>query len=171
MLTEETKKIIQNLQKRYPQRRSALIPALHIAQAEAGYLPREVQIEVAQLFEIDANEIHSIVTFYDMFFEEPVGKHLLHVCKNVSCMLRGGDQLLLNLCRKLKVAPRQVSADGEFTIIPSECLGACDRAPMMLVDDKVVGPVNEEDLDRILEEARQGPGHPSPIPIEGGRYA
>jgi NADH-quinone oxidoreductase subunit E len=75
-------------------------------------------------------------------------------------MLRGGDELLQNLCHHLQVEPRKMSADGDFTIIPSECLGACDRAPMMLVDDKVVGPVDSDDLSKILQEAKLGPGHP-----------
>jgi NADH-quinone oxidoreductase subunit E len=162
MLTEETKKAILELQKLYPEKRSALIPALHLAQADAGYLPREIQNEVASLFGLDPNEVNAVVTFYDMFYEEPVGKHLIHVCKNASCMLRGSDPLLKSLCQKLNVAPRQMTSDGEFTVIPSECLGACDKAPMMLVDDKVVGPVKETDLDGILAEAKKSPGHPCP---------
>lgn len=166
MLTEKTKNLILDLQKQYPVKRSALIPALHLAQAELGYLPQEIQNEVAKLFEIDPNEVNAVVTFYDMFFEEPTGKHLVHVCKNVSCMLRGADGLLTKLCQKLQVKPGKVTADKEFTIIPSECLGACDRAPMLLVDDQVVGPVKEEDLDRILAEAKKGKGHPSPVDTE-----
>lgn len=162
MLKLKTIQLIQDLQKKYPEKRSALIPALHLAQAEKGYLPRETQDEIATLFDIDPNEVNSIVTFYDMFFEEPVGKHIIHVCKNVSCMLRGGDELLRNLCHHLKVDPREPTADGEFTIIPSECLGACDRAPMMIVDEKVIGPVNEADFDKILKEAKKGGGHPCP---------
>lgn len=163
MLSEETKKAILELQKLYPVKRSALIPALHLAQAEVGYLPREIQNEVAELFGVDPNEVNSIVTFYDMFFEEPVGKHLLHVCKNVSCMLRGGDNLIQKLCEKLKVEPGETTDDGEFTVIPSECLAACDRAPMILVDDKVVGPVQESDLNSLLAEAKRSAGHPSPM--------
>lgn len=164
MLTTDTRNTIIDLQKLYPVKRSALIPALHLAQAEVGYLPREVQNEVADLFGIDPNEVNSVVTFYDMFFEEPIGKHTIHVCKNVSCMLRGCDVLLKQLCSKLNIAPGETSADGEFTVIPSECLGACDLAPMMIVDDKVVGPVFENELDQVLEEAKKGPGHPSPMP-------
>lgn len=164
MLTENTKKAILELQKSYPEKRSALIPALHLAQAEIGYLPREAQNEVAALFNIDPNEVNAVVTFYDMFFEEPVGKHLIHVCKNVSCMLRGSDGLIHKLCQKLQIEPGETSPDGEFTLITSECLAACDKAPMMLVDDKVIGPVQEEDLDKILAEAKKGPGHPSPVP-------
>lgn len=166
MLTELTRNAILELQNKYPEKRSALIPALHLAQREAGYLPREIQNEVAALFDIDPNEVNAVVTFYDMFFEEPVGKHLIHVCKNVSCMLRGSDGLIDKLCHKLQVKPGEISADGEFTIIPSECLAACDRAPMMLVDEKVIGPVSENNLDQILAEAKKGPGHPSPITPE-----
>ena len=160
MLNQQTIKLILDLQAKYPEKRSALIPALHLAQAENGYLPIEVQEEVAALFNLDVTEVHAVVTFYDMFFEKPVGKHVIHVCKNLSCMLRGSDALLQDLCRSLNVEPRQMTQDALFTIIPSECLGACDKAPMMIVDDKVVGPVDVKDLPKILEEAKKGPGHP-----------
>lgn len=163
MLTETTKNKILEMQALYPEKRSALIPALHLAQSEAGYLPREIQNEVAELFGIEPNEVNAVVTFYDMFFEEPVGKHLIHVCKNISCMLRGCDSLLDGLCRKLQIQPGGTTADGEFTVIPSECLGACDRAPMMLVDEEVAGPVSEKEIDAILAEAKKGAGHPSPV--------
>ena len=163
MLSEKTQKAILELQKLYPVKRSALIPALHIAQAEVGYLPLETQSEVAALFELTTNEVNSVVTFYDMFFEKPVGKHLIHVCKNVSCMLLGADGLLQQVCQKLQIKPGETTADGEFTVIPSECLAACDKAPMMLVDDRVIGPVQETDLDNILSEAKKSPGHPSPM--------
>lgn len=163
MLTEKTIQAILNLQKLYPVKRSALIPALHLAQAEVGYLPTAVQEEVAALFEIDLNEVNAIVTFYDMFFEKPTGKHIIHVCKNLSCMLRGCDELLSSLCHRLQIKPGETSADGEFTVIPSECLAACDKAPVMLVDDKVIGPVAASDIESILNEAKKGPGHPCPI--------
>lgn len=166
MLSEEIKNAILDLQRQYPVKRSALIPALHLAQTQLGYLPTEIQNDVARLFDINPNEVNAIVTFYDMFFEEPTGKHLLHVCKNVSCMLRGADGLLARLCQKLQVSPGGTTTDENFTVLASECLGACDRAPMMLVDDKVIGPVLEGDLDRLLEEAKRGPGHTSPMEKE-----
>jgi len=90
-----------------------------------------------------------------MFFTEPVGKHLIHVCKNASCMLRGSDPLLKNLCEKRNIQSGKTNQDGQFTVLPSECLGACDRAPMMIVNEEVVGPVKEEEIDRILAEAKQ----------------
>lgn len=163
MLSDETKNSILKLQEMYPKKRSALIPALHLAQLEAGYLSREIQNEVADLFGIDPNEVNAVVTFYDMFFENPSGKHVLHVCKNVSCMLRGGDSVLEKLCQKLKIQPGETTADGEFTLIASECLAACDRAPMVLVDEKIVGPVEVNELDQILAEAKKGQGHPCPV--------
>lgn len=153
-LSEKTKEAILNLQKEYPQTRSALIPALHLAQSENGYLPLEIQKEVADLFGIDATEVKAIVSFYDMFFEKPMGKHIIHICKNASCMLRGCDELIEALCAKLAIKPGETSHDGAFTVITSECLAACDRAPMMLVDEKVVGPVQESGLDQILQEAK-----------------
>lgn len=170
MLTEKTRELILKLQQEYPDRRSALIPALHLAQEEVGYLPSEVQQEVADLFEIALNEVHSIVSFYDMFFDKPVGKHLLHVCKNASCMLRGSDQILKKICEKLQIAPGETTADGEFTVIPCECLAACDRAPMMLADEKVVGPIQESELDALLEDVKKGSGHPSPVQDLGKFY-
>lgn len=163
-LKDSSKKSILDLQKLYPKKRSALIPALHLAQTEYGYLPVEIQQEVADLFGLDLNEVQSVVSFYDMFFEKPVGKHLIHVCKNISCMLRGSDNLLENLCTRLKVKPGETSENGEFSVISSECLGACDRAPMLLVDDQVYGPVKEGDLEKIIEESKKRQGHPSLLP-------
>lgn len=150
---------IRQLQKQYPVKRSALIPALHVAQKEYGYLPVIIQQEIAELFEIHETEVHAIVTFYDMFYEEPTGRHHLHVCKNASCMLRGADHILKGLCDRLCVKPGGTSSDGEFTVIACECLGACDLAPMLIVDEEVVGPVQEGDLDRLLSEAKKRGGH------------
>ncbi len=166
MLTEQTKQAIKNLQKRYPTKRSALIPSLHLAQAQIGYLPIEAQEEVALLFEINVNEVHAVVSFYDMFFEKPGGKHVIHVCKNVPCMLRGADSILEKMCLQLKIQPGDTTEDGEITVIASECLAACDRAPMMLLDEEVIGPVDEKDLPSILSRLQLKKGHPSPVSLE-----
>lgn len=150
-MKEETIDAINKLQEQYPEKRSALIPALHLAQKEQGYLPLEVQQEVADLFGLDLNEVHAVVTFYDMFYEKPKGKHIIHVCKNLSCMLKGSDGVLKTLCQKLNISPGETTDDGNFSVIPSECLAACDRAPMMLIDEEVVGPVKESDLEALLQ--------------------
>lgn len=150
MLSKKTVEEILELQKKYPQKRSALIPALHLAQNEVGYLPPEIQNEIASLFELSPNDVHGIVTFYDMFFENPVGNEMIHVCKNVSCMLRGADGLIEAICKKLNITSNETSDDGKYTLIRSECLGACDKAPMMIVGEKVVGPVKEGDLGELF---------------------
>lgn len=156
MLSQETQNAIKKLQELYPKKRSALIPALHLAQKEVGYLPLEVQEIIAELFCIDTTEVLACVSFYDQFFEKPIGKTCLHVCKNASCMLRGSDELLSTLCQKLEIAPGETTKDGEFTVIPSECLGACDLAPMMIVGEEVVGPVSLDELDALLSRGSHG---------------
>jgi NADH-quinone oxidoreductase subunit E len=165
-LSTKIRDAILRLQTAYPEKRSALIPALHLAQSEIGYLPLEIQQEVATLFGIAASEVNGVVTFYDMFHEEKVGKHHLHVCKNVSCMLRGSDELLKQLCERLGINPGETTSDGEFTVIPCECLGACDKAPMMLVDEEVAGPIAPYDLENLLTKAKHSRGHPSPMEID-----
>lgn len=165
-LSEKTREAILRLQTAYPKKRSALIPALHLAQKEIGHLPLEIQKQVAELFGIETTEVHAVVTFYDMFHEEKVGRHLIHACKNISCMLRGGDELLKGLCQKLRIKPGETTEDGEFTLLPSECLGACDKAPMLLVDEEVAGPLSEGDLDTLISEAKKKQGHPSPMEAE-----
>lgn len=151
MLTQETRQAILDLQKLYPEKRSALIPALHLAQEEEGYLPLEIQEEVAALFGIDPNEVHSVVTFYDMFYEKPMGKKIVHLCKGISCMLRGSDPLLEKVCQTLNVKPGETTADREYSILPCECLGACDRAPAALVSHEIIGPVNAP--EQLLEDS------------------
>lgn len=157
-LSEKTRQEILDLQKKYPVKRSALIPALHLAQNETGYLPKEIQEEVATLFEITANEVQSIVTFYDMFFDHPVGKRIIHLCKGISCMLNGCDEIAAKLCNHLKVPPGGTTEDGETTVILSECLGACDKAPMALVDHEVIGPLPSDNLDPLLSEGKKPHG-------------
>jgi len=156
MLKDETKNAINELMKLYPEKRSALIPALHLAQAEKGYLPKDVQAEVAVLFAIEPSEVLAIVSFYDMFYEKPVGKKVVHICKNLSCMLRGSDELLEKICTRLKINPGETTADGEFTLLKSECLAACDLAPVLQVNDELIGCVQDVHLDEILGEKGKG---------------
>lgn len=150
---------INRLQSLYPEKRSALIPALLAAQKEISYLPKEIQKEIAILFNLDATEVHSVVTFYDMFHENPVGKHLIHLCKNASCMLRGSDAIMEGFCKHLKIQPHETTEDGEFTLIPSECLGACDKAPMILMDEDVVGPLNVDEIEPLLDKTKKRGRH------------
>lgn len=149
-LSLKTKQEILQMQEQYPEKRSALIPALHLAQKEWGYLPASIQKEVGDLFHLSLQEVQSVVSFYDLFFEEPVGKHIIRVCKNLSCMLRGSD-LVVRAFEKEGSLRRGVTTK-EVTLLEVECLGACDLAPAALVDEELVGELDEEKVQKVVKE-------------------
>ena len=127
---------------KYPRKRGALLAALHLVQKELGYIARDSAVELAALFDLHPIEVMEVVTFYNMFFDRPQGRHQVRVCTNLPCSLRGSRDLLRELERHLGVAAGETSADGRITLGSEECLGACAWAPMMRVDD-----VYHEDLD------------------------
>jgi NADH:ubiquinone oxidoreductase subunit E len=134
---------------KYPQRRSALIPALHAAQRLHGWCSPEAIEQVACVLAITPGEAAAVATFYDMFETTPVGRQTIYVCTNISCSLRGGDAIL---------AAMRDAADGDadFNIRGFECLGACDMAPMASVNGEFVGPLKEADCGSIVEQLRSG---------------
>ncbi|NBP94274.1 MAG: NADH-quinone oxidoreductase subunit NuoE [Gammaproteobacteria bacterium] len=127
---------------KYPSRRAAVKSALRYAQAEHGWVTEEVVSAVAELLSLRPIEVFEVATFYDMFYTQPVGRHPIRVCTNVSCKLRGADRVVQSLCATLNVKLGEVTADGRFTVFEAECLGACGGAPMM-----AVGNDYHEDLD------------------------
>jgi NADH-quinone oxidoreductase E subunit len=133
---------------RYPQRRGALLPALHLAQREHGWISPEIARELAEIFEIRSIDVMEVVSFYNMFFDRPQGRHHVHVCTNLPCSLRGARGLMRALEAHLGVEAGETTADGRITLGHEECLGACAWAPMLRVDD-----VYHENLD--LESARR----------------
>lgn len=134
---------------KYPQFRSALIPALHAAQRLHGWCSPEAIEQVACVMRITPGEAAAVATFYDMFETKPVGSQTIYVCTNISCSLRGGDRILARM---------RAAADGDedFNIRGFECLGACDMAPMASVNGEYVGPLDDGDCDLIIEQARAG---------------
>src|SRR5438034_1445779 len=132
-LSESARAEIQAALTYYPQRRTAILPALRIAQRDQGFLGIETVNEVAELMELDPNAVHMLVTFYDMLYRDPKGKYVLGVCKNISCYLRGADEILEHLQEKLGVGIGQTTPDGLFTIRAFECLAACGTAPALLL--------------------------------------
>jgi NADH-quinone oxidoreductase subunit E len=154
-LSERAKEEILRLQGLYPQARSALLPALFVAQGEAGFLSQEVLEEVAGLFQLPVNEVASVASFYTLFHRKPVGRHVIHFCTNLSCMLNGAEEILDHLCRRLGVRPGETTGDGLFTVKEAECLAACDIAPMMLVDEEIYGHLTPQRVDEILERYRE----------------
>jgi NADH-quinone oxidoreductase E subunit len=146
---------IQKAASRYPQRRSAVMPALRLAQeAHEGWLPPEALREVADALDLTPAEVEAVATFYDMFNREPVGRHLVEVCTNLSCALVGAKQVVDALEVELGIPPGGTSEDGEVTFRLIECAGGCGYAPVVIVDHLYREPTRPEDVAGLVEELR-----------------
>lgn len=118
----------------YAQPRSALLPALHAAQEQCGYLSDAALSDVAEALGLSVSDVTSVATFYSMFLTEPAGRHQIRVCTNISCYLNGCGDVLERLCRRLGIRPGETTPDGRVTLEAVECLAACEEAPVLLVD-------------------------------------
>ena len=156
MLTEQAKQRIADLRQKYPERQSALLPALYLAQGEIGYLPDEALDEVAGLLDLPPAEVESVASFYTMFYRHPVGKNIISLCTNLSCHLLGADTLAGYLEKSLGVASGETTADGLFTLEFVECIGACDYAPAMLVNGALHKNMTQEKVDALLQQLKAG---------------
>jgi NADH-quinone oxidoreductase E subunit len=154
VLSSEAKKDIEKLKSVYETNQSALIPALHRAQADQGWLSAETQSEVAKLLDLSLQTVAGVVSFYTMFHQKPVGKYLLQVCRNLSCTMLGGQELRKKLEERLGISEGETTPDGRFTLIEVECLGSCGTAPVLMVNDRYVENVKAADVDRLLSELR-----------------
>jgi NADH-quinone oxidoreductase subunit E len=152
MLTQEAKDKLIELLKAYPSARSAVLPALHVAQEDQGYLGPEVIREVAEHFNLTPGDVESVASFYTMYTRRPLGKYLLQVCTNISCGLMGADHILSHLSEKLGIKPGETTPDGKFTLLTVECLGTCGTAPMMQVNETFRENLTAEKVEEILEE-------------------
>ena len=139
---------------RYPNQRSAIMPALLIAQKEHGYLPGPVLEEVADILGVERMWVYELATFYTLFHTEPVGLFHLQLCDNVSCMLCGSEDLLKHLETALGIKKGETTADGLFTLSTVECLGACEMAPVMQVGDDYHGNLDVARVNALLDNLR-----------------
>ncbi len=157
MFSEEALVIVQKIIRRYPEgkQKSALLPVLHLAQAEFdGWLSTETMDYVASLLSIKPIEVYEVVSFYSMFNSEPMGKCLIEVCHTGPCWLRGSDDIVAYLERKLGVKLGETTADGAFTIKTVECLGSCGTAPMLQCGADYHENLTEDKVDNLLEQWR-----------------
>ena len=145
---------VRRLQALYPDARGALLPVLHLAQETFGYISLEAEEYVATLFNLSPAHVHEVVTFYTLFFQQPVGHHVISVCHNLSCSLRGAEDVLTYLQERLGIEAGETTPDGRVTLLRVECLCACEAAPMMQVDEDYVGPLDRAGVDRVLEGLR-----------------
>ncbi len=141
----------QTLLGRYPLRRSALVPMLLYAQDEAGYLSHETVEEIARRFELTVLEVESVISYYSMLRTRPAGKHHVQVCTNISCQLRGGEQLFAHAKQRLGIAPGEITPDGKFSLEEVECIGACSWAPAVQVNYQYHLDVTPERFDQLVE--------------------
>jgi NADH-quinone oxidoreductase subunit E len=133
------------------QKASAVMACLAIVQQEQGWVSPEAEKGVAEVLGMPPIAVHEVTTFYNMFNQQPVGRWKLNVCTNLPCQLRGGEKALEHLCRRLAIEPGDTTADGEFTVQMSECLGACADAPVMLVNDRrMLSFMSHDRLDELL---------------------
>ena len=145
---------IQEIAAQYPVRRSAIMPALHLAQERYGWLPPEALREVAEALELTPAYCQAVASFYDMYHLEPVGRHEIAVCTNVSCALVGAQEVVEAFERELGIAPGETTEDGAFTLRTFECLGGCGWAPVVAIDWRYREPVTAEDVPRIVGDLR-----------------
>jgi NADH-quinone oxidoreductase E subunit len=147
---------IQTIAARYPQRLSAVMPALRLAQERYGWLPPEAFREVGEALDLTPAYCKAVASFYDMFHLEPVGRHMIEVCTNISCALVGAQQVLEAFQSELGVEAGETTEDGEFTLRTIECAGGCGWGTVVSVDHRYREPVRPEDVPAIVEELRNG---------------
>lgn len=153
MFSEKVKQEIQASLKKYPNKRSAVMDVLRIAQGEAGgHLTREAMEEIALILEMKPVEVNAAAAFYTMYnIQKPVGKYHIQVCRNISCSLLGAEHLIKHMEKVLDVKTGGTTMDKKFTLSTVECLGSCGTAPMMQINDDFHENLNEQKIDDILK--------------------
>jgi len=151
-LSSASKAEVGEILRRYPTKQAALIPVLCVAQREFGHLADEVLEYVADLLDVPQARAYEVATFYSMLRREPTGRHLIQVCRSVSCSLVGAESLLEHLKGKLGIGPEQTTPDKQFTLVTVECLGACDGAPAIMIDDKLYRNLTASKVNQVLDE-------------------
>jgi NADH-quinone oxidoreductase E subunit len=151
MLSEDTRSKIEALMRRYPKARSALIPSLQLAQEKVGYLSHDDVREVAEMFKLSANEVYEVASFYTMLYKKPVGKYVIQVCTNISCLLCNSEGIIVHLQQRLGVKPGETTPDRRFTLLEVECLASCGTAPVVQINEDYHENLTVEKLDRILD--------------------
>lgn len=137
--------------------REMAIDVIDALQGHYGYFSDEALAQAAELLGMSALEVDELATFYTFIYREPVGRHVIHVCDSLICWMDGGQNLIAHLCERLGIRMGETTADGLFTLLPVCCIGYCDRAPAILVDRLVHGPLTIESLDRLIDQLREKP--------------
>ncbi|MBV9470726.1 MAG: NADH-quinone oxidoreductase subunit NuoE [Abitibacteriaceae bacterium] len=157
MLSDAAVQRIQEIVKEYPNTKSALVPALYVAQRDAGgWLPREAMVEVAEELDLPESHVYSVATFYSMFYLKPIGENVIQVCTTSPCGLRGANEIVDCFKKRLGVGLNETTADGKFTLMEVECLAACNVAPMAQINEDYYVNITEERVDEIVTMLGRG---------------
>ncbi len=154
MLTEQERAELDEAMTHYPSRRSGAITAMKALQRHRRWLSDESLADLGEYLGVSTDELDSIATFYNLLFRRPAGRHVILVCDSMVCWSLGHEDLVRRLEERLGVKLGETTRDGRFTLLPIVCLGACEKAPAILIDDDLHGPVEPGGLDRILEKYR-----------------
>ena len=151
MLTEEERREIEEEIKHFDYKQAVSVDALKIVQKHRGWVSDESIKDIAELLEMSAAELDGVATFYNLIYRKPVGKHVILLCDSVSCWVMGCDRMREHFTKRLGINFGETSKDNEFTLLPMQCLGTCDHAPAMMIDESLHRDLNEETIDGILE--------------------
>jgi NADH-quinone oxidoreductase E subunit len=152
MFTEEELAKVEELKSHYPTNLAAVMGVLHMIQDKYGYIDTERTMYVAELLEVPVEHVYGVISFYEMYHENPVGKFNLQVCTNVSCLLRNSDMVLDTIRKRLGIGPGETTPDGLFTVHEAECLGSCGTAPMMSVNKDYHENLTPELINKIIDD-------------------
>lgn len=150
MLSEQEQREIEAESQHYPDRRALCIDALKIVQQHRGWVSDQGIADVAEFLQVPEAELEGLATFYNMIFRKPVGQHVILLCDSVSCWIMDSNRLCEHLSAQLRIAPGETSANGRFTLLPAVCLGACDHAPVMMIDNTHYQDLDPHRIDHIL---------------------
>jgi NADH-quinone oxidoreductase subunit E len=152
MLTQEEKQEIEKAIEQVPVKKAACIEALKIVQGHRRWISDESLKEVAAFMDMSAEELDSVATFYNLIFRKPVGRHVILLCDSISCWVMGYENIRAQLTKRLNINYGETSADDRFTILPNPCLGTCDCAPALMIDNDLYRNITVEQLDDILKK-------------------
>ena len=155
-LTPQSEELARQIIGRYPRPRSALIPLLHVAQEQDGWVSPDAMQHIAELLDLTPAEVLGTCSFYEMFKREPVGRYVISICTNISCLLMGGEELLEHAEHRLGVKAGSTTAEGLVTLQDVECIAACTEAPCLQVNYRYFTNLSNEAADRLFDDLRAG---------------
>jgi NADH-quinone oxidoreductase subunit E len=151
MLTAEERQEIESELEHYPTKQAVCIDAMKIVQRHRGWVSDESIHDISELLGMSAADLDGVATFYNLIHRQPVGRHVVMVCNSVSCWIMGYEAIRKHLTSRLGIELGETTPDGRFTLLPIVCLGACDRAPTIMIDDQLYGNLDPEKIDQLLE--------------------